>query len=272
MDKQSLKLQYKVGIFILIGLLAALTAILLLGGNRVFFTRYIHVKAKFTEVSGLVPGSVVSLAGLPVGNVDSIDFAPTENKLVIDLKINNDFQSRLVEGTVAEIRTQGALGDKYVYLIPGPQGGGVIRDGSEIAASETDFMKLLTDRQDGVARVVDLIKELHLFVASINQGGHSGAMMRNMADASAKFKSTLTQLDGLLGDVRSNIPQDKKLQQAMISLANVLEKIDKGQGTLGQLVNDPSLHQSLKSFLGGSPRNKYMKDMIRETIQQSEAR
>ena len=133
-------------------------------------------------------------------------------------------------------------------------------------------MKLLTDRQDGVARVVDLIKELHLFVASINQGGHSGAMMRNMADASAKFKSTLTQLDGLLGDVRSNIPQDKKLQQAMISLANVLEKIDKGQGTLGQLVNDPSLHQSLKSFLGGSPRNKYMKDMIRETIQQSEAR
>jgi phospholipid/cholesterol/gamma-HCH transport system substrate-binding protein len=270
MDKQSLKLQYKVGIFILLGLVAGLTAILLLGGNRVFFTRYIHIKAKFTEVSGLFPGSVVSLAGLPVGNVDSINFAPAENKLVVDLKINTEFQSRLVEGTIAEVRTQGALGDKFVYLIPGPTGGAAIRNGTEIAANETDFMKLLTDRQDGVARIVDLIKELHVFVASINQGGHSGQMMHNMADASAKFKSTLTQLDGLLGDVRSNIPQDKKLQQAIISLANILEKVDKGQGTLGQLINDPSVHQSLKSFLGGSPRNRYMKDMIRETIQQSE--
>jgi phospholipid/cholesterol/gamma-HCH transport system substrate-binding protein len=61
------------------------------------------------------------------------------------------------------------------------------------------------------------------------------------------------------------------LRQALVNLSSILEKIDQGKGTLGQLINDPSVHQSLKSLLGGSPRNRYMKDMIRETIQQSEA-
>ncbi len=270
MESQKRGLEYKVGIFIAAGLLAAMIAILLLGGDKVFFTKYLTLRTKFSEVSGLFPGSVVSLAGLPVGNVDSIDFAPAENKLELRLKINTVYQNRILDGTVAEVRTQGALGDKFIYLVPGPTGGRVLSNNDEIRAVETDYMKLLTDREDGVARVVDLIKELHVFVASINQGGQTGIMMKNMGEASAKLKSTLTQLDGLLAEVRGNIPENKKLQKSLISLANVLEKIDKGQGTLGQLINDPSVHQSLKNFLGGSPRNQYMKGMIRETIEKAE--
>lgn len=270
MEKHSVRLEYKVGIFIAVGLIAVMTAILLLGGNKVLFTRYFYLRAKFSEVSGLFPGSVVSLAGLPVGNVDKIEFAPADNKLVVYLKINTEFKPRLVEGTIAEVRTQGALGDKFIYLAPGTPGGRQLANNAELIANETDFMKLLTDRKDGAARIVDLIKELHVFVASINEGGHSGQMMRNMADASTKFKSTLSQLDLLLGDIRENIPRDKKLQAGLVHLSSILEKIDKGQGTLGQLINDPSLHQSIRAFLGGSPRNKYMKEMIRETIQKAE--
>ena len=50
-------------------------------------------------------------------------------------------------------------------------------------------------------------------------------------------------------------------------MASVMEKIDSGKGTLGALINDPSLHQNLKSVLGGSQRNRYMKEMARESIQ-----
>jgi phospholipid/cholesterol/gamma-HCH transport system substrate-binding protein len=246
-------------------------AILLLGGDKAFLTRYTSLRAEFSEVQGLFPGSVVSLAGIRVGNVEKITFVPGTNKLETTLRINREFEDRLVEGTTAEIKTQGALGDKYVYLNPGPAGGKRLEPGTKVEAIETDFMKMLTSREDGVARVVDLIKDLHILVASINAGGKTGEMISNMADASVKFKKTIAQLDLLVSDLRGEIPENKKLRQAIVSLSSILEKVDQGKGTLGALINDPSVHQSLKALLGGSPRNRYMKDMIRETIQQNEA-
>lgn len=271
MEQQSNRLEYKVGLFIALGLLALMITILMLGADKAFFTNYVHLKARFTEVQGLFPGSVVSLAGVPVGNVSKIDFVPAENKLEVELKINEIYATRLVEGTVAEIQTQGALGDKFVYLQPGAPDAKVLANNTLIESKETNLMKMLTSREDGVARVIDLIKEVHILVASLNGDGQAAVMMKNMTEASGKLKSTLTKLDELLGDVKGEIPENKKLKQSLISLASILEKVDQGKGTLGQLINDPSLHQNLKSFLGGSPRNKYMKEMIGETLKQSEA-
>lgn len=270
MEQQTLSLQYKVGLFIGAGLFAIMVAVLLLGGDKVLFTRYIVLHTRFVEVSGLFPGSVVSLAGIPVGNIKSIDFLPQENKLDVVMKINEVYQSRIVEGTNAEVRTQGALGDKFVYLAPGAPGGKPVASGAVLEGIDTDYMKLLTDREDGVAKIIDVIKEVHILVANLNSNGRSAEMMRNMAEASAKFKSTLTNLDALLGDLRGQIPENKKLKTALVHLADIMEKVDQGKGTLGLLINDPTVYQNLKAFLGGSPRNKYMKDMIRETIQKSE--
>jgi phospholipid/cholesterol/gamma-HCH transport system substrate-binding protein len=269
MEAKSNRLEYKVGIFIAVGIVAAMISILLLGGDKVFLTKYTHLNAQFTEVQGLFPGSVVSLAGVGVGNVEEIKFVEKENKLQLTMKINTKYAGRLVDGTIAEIRTQGALGDKYVYLNPGEPGGKVLPDGAQVDVIETDFLKMLTSREDGVARVIDLIKELHIMVASINQNGQLAYTMKSMSDVAVKLKSTLIQLDEVLSDVRGN-PNDPKLKKAMASFANIMEKIDNGKGTMGQLINDPAIAQGLKAFLGGSPRNQYMKNMIRETLQKSE--
>lgn len=266
MEHSTTKLEYKVGVFIAFGLVAVMVTILLLGADKTLFTRFVHVKGRFTEVSGLFPGSVVSLAGVPVGNVEGIEFVESENKLEIDMKIDSKFASRLVKGTVAEIRTQGALGDKYVYLVPGDPKAGPLADGDLVETTEQDIMKLITSREDGVARVVDLIKEVHVLVASLNHNGQAGVMMKNMTEASAKLKTTLDKIDSLMGDLRGELPQNNKLKASVASLASILEKIDQGKGTLGQLINDPSVHQSLKSFLGQSPRNTYMKNMLRESL------
>ena len=267
--KPSTKLEYKVGLFLAVGALAFMISVLMLGADKTLFTRYVHMRARFTEVNGLFPGSVVSLMGVPVGNVDGITFVENENKLEADLKIDRSFLPRLNEGTIAEIRTQGALGDKYMFLTPGPTGGAQLPDGALIQSKEEDLMKLLTSREDGVARVVDVIKELHILLASINQNGNMGMTMHNLGEASAKLKSTLAQLDVVLKDIHEEIPQNHKLRSTLVSLSSILDKIDSGKGTLGQLINDPSVGQSLKAMLGGSPRNKYVKDMIRETLQQS---
>lgn len=269
MEPQSSKVELKVGIFVAIGLIGAMVSILLIGGDRFVLEKQSVLHARFTEVQGLFPGSVVSLSGLKIGNIRRITLAD-DLKLDIEMAIDPEFATRITEGSIVEVKTQGALGDKYIYIKPGPPDGKPIADGATLPSDETDFFKLLTSREDGMARTIDLVKELHILVASLNQDGKSAKMISNMAEASEKLKSTVTKLDTLLTDVNGLNPEDKKLKKALVSLANVLEKIDKGQGTLGQLINDPSVHQSLKNILGPSPRGKFMKEMVRETIKSAD--
>lgn len=265
MEQKNSQIEMKVGLFVAIGLIAAALSILMLGGDRFVFKRQAIFKTRFTEVQGLFPGSVVSLSGLRIGNIKSISLAP-DLKLDVEMQIDPKFTERLTEGAIAEVKTQGALGDKYIYIKPGPADAKPLAEGTTLPSDETDFMKLLTDRDDGMARVVDLVKELHILVAGLNQEGKSARMMANMTEASEKLKTTITKIDTLLSDINGPNAEDKRLKKALVSLANVLEKIDKGQGSLGQLINDPSVHQSLKNLLGPSPRGKFMKDMVRETI------
>jgi phospholipid/cholesterol/gamma-HCH transport system substrate-binding protein len=53
-------------------------------------------------------------------------------------------------------------------------------------------------------------------------------------------------------------------------MSSIFEKIDNGQGTLGGLVNDPTIHDDLKTILGGAKRSTILKYIIRQTIKNSD--
>ena len=270
MEQHAKRFEYKVGAFVAVGLTAIMLSILALGGNRLVLTKYVYFNTEFSEVSGLFVGSVISLQGVPIGNVRTITFAPKANSLSLLLAVDKRFADRIKKGSVAEIRTQGALGDKYVFINPGEPAAEQLPDGAKIESTESgDILKMITDKDQGITQVFDLIKELRVLVASLNSQGKPAKLMTNVADMTAQMKVTLRSLDNLLKDFHDEMPKDHKMAAAMTDLASILQKIDKGQGSLGALINDPSIHQSLKNILGGSQRQSYIKNVLKETIQKS---
>ncbi|HEY1080456.1 MAG TPA: MCE family protein, partial [Bdellovibrio sp.] len=110
--------QMKVGIFIAAGTLLILGSIFFLGADKALFTSYVRIHAHFEQVQGLSEGSVVSLSGVTVGNVEQITFLSEKNALDVKMRINENFIHKIRQGSEVEIRTQGALGDKFVFIIP----------------------------------------------------------------------------------------------------------------------------------------------------------
>ena len=49
-----------------------------------------------------------------------------------------------------------------------------------------------------------------------------------------------------------------------------MEKIDEGQGTLGGLINDPTVHDDLKTILGGAKKSKLLKFLIHQATKGGE--
>ncbi|PWU16139.1 MAG: hypothetical protein C5B49_10875, partial [Bdellovibrio sp.] len=67
MDEQ-VNSQIKIGVFLALGLMAVLGSILALGGDRALFRDFVRLTAKLPQVQGLNKGSIISLAGVTVGN------------------------------------------------------------------------------------------------------------------------------------------------------------------------------------------------------------
>lgn len=261
--------QVKVGMFVLAGLAGVMISILALGGEKSFFTSYANINSKMEQVQGLNKGSVVSLAGVTVGNVDKIEFAPGENALILRMRIEKKHLDRIPVSSTIEVRTQGALGDKFVYINPGDLKGEKLVDGGTLQPAEsTDLMNVLSQRGGEAANVFDIITEMKNLLVSINKDGRMEKLMGNMAEASAQLKGMSVETRKLITDLNGDNPA--KIRKALTQLDSILAKVDRGEGTLGALINDSSLHDQLKSLVGANPRKKYMESVIRTSIQKSE--
>ena len=252
--ESSLVKEIKVGIFAVVGVVLFCLSIILLGGDKWFFTSTYQLKVRLPQVQGLGTGSVVSLTGVPVGNIDSVNFLPQSSDVEVVLSVNENVQHRITEGSKASVKTQGALGDKYVYIEPGPSDAKPLLDGAIQASDNTpDFLDLIASKGAEMGEIVNVIKEVRILFENINRDQRSARFAANMVEATDEMTKFMKEARG-----------------AIAPMTSVMKKIDAGQGTLGALINDPSLHQRLSSFFGEAPRNRFLKPLIRDSIQTNE--
>lgn len=257
----SLSKEIKVGIFALIGVILFCVSIVILGGNRVFTSSY-ELKVRFPQVQGLAIGSVVSLTGVQIGNIKSIAFLKDSTDVEVTISVNESMRSRITEGSKASVKTQGALGDKYIYVEPGPAEAKPIADNGVLETDRTpDFLDLIASKGAEMGEIVNVIKEVRQLFENINKDGRSAQLVKNMVVASDEFSQTMKEARETFRVMRT---------ETFAPMASIMKKVDRGDGTMGALINDPSLHNRISNFFGEQPRNKFLKPMIRDSIQTNE--
>lgn len=125
MPRRKVTIEFLVGIFTLAGVAAAGYLAVGLGGMTIGPSHRYPIYAEFDNISGLKYGASVEIAGVPIGEVSSIELKdPMAN---VTLLIDNSVQIR--DDDIAAIRTKGIIGDRYVKISRGasdvfiPQGG-----------------------------------------------------------------------------------------------------------------------------------------------------
>lgn len=254
--------EIKVGIFTVVGIVLFCLSIILLGGDKLFLTPTYHLKIRMPQANGLNKGCVVTLSGVPVGNVDKIAFIEKSSEVEITISVEKAVQSRITEGSQASVKTQGALGDKYIFIQPGPMEATPLNNGGMLAVDRTpDFLDIIASKGAEMGEVVEVIKEVRILFENMNRDGRSARLMTNLVESTDQFGRTMGELRETMKLMRTD---------AIAPLASVMKKLDRGQGTLGALINDPSLHQRLTGMLGEAPRNKFLKPLIRDSIETNE--
>jgi phospholipid/cholesterol/gamma-HCH transport system substrate-binding protein len=121
-----------------------------------------------------------------------------------------------------------------------------------------------------VSDILGEIQHGHGLLHSLIYDEHEGSGMASLNQSLVTFQGILDEVatgNGLLHSLvyEPLTEQDVVLEalDAGARLNSILAKIDTGEGTLGLLLNDPSLYEDLKQLVGGAERSTLVKTLIR---------
>jgi len=128
-----------VGIFVAIGLLAALFLALKVGNmNAVSFAPTYKISARFDNIGGLKPRAPVKSAGVVVGRIANISFDDKTYQATVVMTIEDTY--KFPKDSSAKILTSGLLGEQYIGLEAGGSDDGsddMLANGEKITQTQS---------------------------------------------------------------------------------------------------------------------------------------
>lgn len=240
---------------------------------------------KFDTVEGLIRGSNVYLNGFKIGTVREMQYLAQEDSALITLNITEDIQ--LPKGSMAQLASPDFLGSSTIRIIKSNSSES-LEWGSYLKGIQKEgLLNTFTDRgtaiSDSVAVTITLLNEKLRALDFLNQQSSNdiGSALSNVKQTSdylleavtsnsdelnemiGSAKRSLETIENISDSSRASIEQSiknlellsvemsqltRELSATSTTLNSVLEKMDRGEGSLGLLLNDPSLYENVDSL------------------------
>ncbi len=246
--------ELKVGVFVLAGLSILAVAVFYVTGAGILGPKY-RLITYLPAVDQLTKGAPVTLDGVEVGNVESLDLTlnPSDrlHNITLVLRIDKKFQNDIRTDSTASLVTQGLLGDRYVSITRGLTGAVVQSKGTIPASEEADMKQIVQRGADLVQNLGVLSDQIKDIIAKVNKGqGTIGKVLNdpslynNLNATAAKFNdmaSLIQQGQGTIGKLVASDELYTKTNSTISKIDDVLTAVHDQKGTVGKLIYDPSI-------------------------------
>lgn len=265
--KRGLPTEVKVGVFVIIMILGLVYLTTQINQSGFSFKPMTEYTIVFENVSGLLPRTPVEIAGIRKGHVDRIELRGDKPIAVIQLEQSVS----LFDDMEFKLETRGLLGEKIIMIERGGKGklippGGIIESG----ASPKDFDKAVENFGEAAELIKDFLKggegkpsindvignatEITEEIRDVVRGQKSDltATIQNLRVITDSMKTFFSsddpEMQGVMDSFKSTLARLDRTAQA---LERIVDKVEKGEGTVGKLLSDDETVNKLNDALEG---------------------
>ncbi len=258
------RLEVRVGLFVLIGLVLLGALMLQFSKGVSFFRPTYRVYLKSQDVGGLRERAAVLMSGVQVGTVESIRLAPGGTNVTITLKIYEDVL--IYKGSRFVLEQSGFLGDQYVAVQPAEHPGTALADGATAETEEPFNLQqaarsasALVKRLDDTAkRLNDAITDIHELLLNEQTLTNMAVTVANLRSVSERALAAVDRVDRL---VDTNSPA---ISLAGSNLVLFSEQLNTAGGRINALVdtNADEVTRAIKNLEDSTDRlSQLMRDV-----------
>lgn len=269
--------EIKTALLILSGIVIFIFGFNYLKGSSILDNE-INVHTLYADVEGLVVGANVTINGLNVGKVKKIDFDENFEKIKVSFSLRNDLT--FSNQSIAQLYEAGLIGGKAIAILPDYSAARPVQDddvlpstikpgltelvNQQIAPLQNKLEGLLTSADSlfaGVSNVLNYNTQNNLKLAlegvtqSIDNVNKLSNSLSRVVNSNEKvFNSTLSHLEhttnnlAILSDSLKQMPLAstvQHLEKTTAQIQQLVEKMEKGEGSLGKLLNEETLYNKL---------------------------
>jgi len=201
------RLEWKVGLFVLVCLVLLGLLVLNFSKGLTFLTHTYTLRLKTANVGGIKREAAVLMAGVPVGNVTGAELSPEGTNVTVFLKILKRYQIR--GDAVFTIDSMGFLGDQYVAIISGRNEAPVLNDGDTVVCREPfNLQEVARSALGFIQRIDETAKKLDSALTRVEGHVLNDETLTNLAATIENFRlvseRALATVDNVDRVVRSN--------------------------------------------------------------------
>lgn len=275
--------EFKIGVFVVVVLTASFFVINYLRGKDIF-NKEIEIVSEYSDLEGLVESAPVFIKGYKVGKVIEVAYVPEEEMFKVTCSVKKEF--RIPSDSKMTIYAVDIMGGKGVkidlgsseialedggYLAPAFEAG--LLDG--LAAGLEPLMSKVTNTIDSlsvtvaginailtkanVASLSRTIIHLEKTMADVNGIANSvngksdeiAEFIDNLESLSDKLASVMVSADTLIGGANEFVAtlNESDIEGLVISFRNILDNINDPDGSIGKLLVDGSVYDSIDELL-----------------------
>ena len=199
--------------------------------------------AIFSDVTGLLPGNDVRIAGVRVGQVDSIQLA---DRKLAKVTFSLESSRKIPQSTIVRLRYRNLVGERYLAITEGPGSAEPLKAGRTIPLSQTRNALDLTVLFNGFRPLFQALdpqstNQVAFELIQTLQG--EGGSLQSLMQRTASLTSTLADRDQVIGRVINNLStvldtlgQGDQLSQLILQLRRVAAGFAQDRAEIGQSI------------------------------------
>jgi phospholipid/cholesterol/gamma-HCH transport system substrate-binding protein len=238
--------RWAIGLFLTSGI-GLFTAILFLIGNRHdVFGKHVEFYAEFSDIGGLPRGAQVRVSGIEAGEVKGIQIPSSPaSKFRLKLQVRADARGMVRTDSLVSIRTEGIVGDEYVFIRKGTGTAGEAPDGATLPSKEPfDIGAALEKGSALLDKSSALLDNVHSSVTDLH--GRLDVALESVT-------KTVNHVDGLVTVVQPDIRKlASNASQITDTINDIVSDLNAGKGPAGLLLRDETTRKMLQATLSNA--------------------
>ena len=226
------------------------------------------------NASGLIKGSAIRSAGIPIGVIKDIRLQDGQARL--DITVKSDIG--LTRSASVEIKANGILGDKYIEVSPGMSSDPELEDGGQILNVKKGggLDDVMTQVADIAGSLKEVAKNLNEATAQNGTDAHIlGRIVKNVEKLTAnisqmtdenkdQIREIVTQVNSITKTINDLVNDDSehgfkttwknsmvRIDNSLKNIEDITGKINRGEGTIGKLVSDEKMADEVSAAVEG---------------------
>ena len=269
--------EIKVAVLVILSIVLFYWGFTFLKGRNLFDSSN-KLYAVYNNVAGLVVSAPVTINGLNIGKVSTIEILP-DGKMKVELIITNE-QIQIAKSSIAQIMDSGLIGGREIAIINNFSDKNYTESGDTLQTSAK--LGLTAELANQIGPVKDkveiLLENANKLIENLNATLDASTQQKlksaiaSLEVTMAEFGQASKSINGILDDNKSKLntmvtnfektssnlnamssslekadlgATVKKLEATLTSVNGIMANLEQGKGTMGKLLSDDAMYTNL---------------------------